>query len=170
MTVCRTILMLFAACACAWAGDAKSPVATAGDWEYSLSAGPAWRRSGTLNFTGGSLSGSAFIPSFVGSNVLIVPPIGPATEIGDRFYDDGYVRTDPSTAIDGYTGYWGYQNATQVAGDNLAMHATGFQSIRSDSLTRSTAPAFDRREQGISPVHPVRCHVSTRDCRYPPGL
>ena len=31
------------ACSCAAvAGDSKSPVATSGDWEFSLSAGPAW--------------------------------------------------------------------------------------------------------------------------------
>ena len=44
------------------------------------------------------------MPSFVGENVLVTPPIGPADAIGDRQYDDGFVRLDGSTAIDGLLG------------------------------------------------------------------
>lgn len=41
-------------------------------------------------------------------------------------YDDGYVRPDISGSADGKTWYWGYQEASQVAGDSLNLHiATG---------------------------------------------
>jgi hypothetical protein len=136
----------------ALAGDSKAATVTRGNWEFSLSAGPAWRQSGTLGFTGGSRSGGLLIPSFVGENSLFAPPIGDAAAIGNRQYNDGFVRLDGSTAIDGYTTYWGYQNAGQVSGDNLTFQATGFQSIRSDSLIRGNAPSFSRREQTIAPV------------------
>ncbi len=153
MTLPNSVLLLLAASAAALAGDAKSPVpAATGDWEFSLSAGPAWRQSGTLDFSGGSRSAGAVIPSFVGNDALVTPAIGAEDQIGDRFYDDGFVRTDPSTAIDGFTNFWGYQNASQVGGDDISFHATGFQSIRGDTLTRGTAPSFDRHEQGIAPV------------------
>ncbi len=84
------------------------------------------------------------LPSFVGTDVLVVPPIGQEGVIGDRFYDDGYVRVEPSTPFDGLTSYWGYQNDAQVAGDTLLYHSTGLQSIRSDRMV--TDPGASGRD------------------------
>lgn len=134
------------------AGEPKAATVTRGDWEFSLSAGPAWRQSGTLGFTGGSRSGGFVIPSFVGESSLVTPPIGPADAIADREYNDGFVRLDGSTPVDGFTTYWGYQSSSQVSGDNLSFHATGYESIRSDSRSNWASPSVDRREQGIAPV------------------
>jgi hypothetical protein len=136
------------------AGEPASAPASysSGDWEFTLSAGPAYRQSGTLNFTGGSRSGGLSIPSLVGQDSLVTPPIGSANGLGDRTYNDGYVRQDPSTGTDGYTQNWGYQNSSQVSGDNIAFHATGFQSIRSDSLNTRIAPRADEQERTIAPV------------------
>jgi hypothetical protein len=148
-------LTLLLACSCAAiAGDAKSPVATSGDWEFSISAGPAWRQSGTLGFSGGSRSAGVVIPSFVGDNVLITPPIGAAGAIGSRTYGDGFVGTDMSTGIDGLTSYWSYQSSRQVdlPGDSITFHATGFQSIRSDLRSVTAAPSLDDPQRGIAPV------------------
>lgn len=146
--------LLLAFSCVAIAGDAKSPVAAGGDWEFSLSAGAAWRQSGTLGFSGGSRSAGVAIPSFVGGNVLITPPIGPADANGTRTYEDGFVGTDMSTQIDGLTSYWGYRNSSQVnlAADSISFHATGFQSIRSDVPTVGAAPSFDDPQRGIAPV------------------
>ena len=153
MTSVRHTLLLLAMSSSAIAGDAKSPIpASFGDWEFSLSAGPAWRQSGELGFHGGSRSAGIFIPSFVGSNVLEEPPIGRDDGYGNRTYNDGYVRRDGGTPVDGYTTNWGYQNSGQVNGDNISFHATGFQSIRSDVRTVGTAPNSHRNEQGIAPV------------------
>jgi hypothetical protein len=150
----RSLPLLLACSSAAFAGDAKSPVAAGGDWEFSLSAGPAWRHSGTIDFAGGSRSAGVAIPSFVGGNVLINPPIGAADTYDDRFYDDGFVRPDLSTEIDGLTGYWGYQNASQVnvGADSISFHATGFQSIRSDLRSLGQAPSAHSPERGIAPV------------------
>ena len=148
-------LCMFVAQSSSFAGDAKStPPASSsvGDWEFSLSAGPAWRQSGELGFTGGSRSAGIFIPSFTGSDSLTEPLIGKANEIGDRTYDDGFVRRDGGTVTDGFATHWGYQNSTQVSGDHIDFHATGFQSIRSDTRTPGTAPDFRRNEQSIIPV------------------
>lgn len=153
MTFPQPASLLLAATVTAAAGGAKSPVPpVTGDWEFSLSAGPAWRQAGRLEFDGGSRSGGIFIPSFVGGNVLITPPIGPTDQFGERLYNDGFVSTDPSTDIDGFNTFWGYQNAGQVVGDEISFRATGFQSIRSDALTLGTPSSADRHEHGISPV------------------
>lgn len=153
MTFTRPALLLLAATSAAVAGDSKSPVpASTGDWEFSLSAGPAWRQSGELGFRGDSRSAGISIPSFVGGNRLEEPSIGRDDSIGNRTYDDGYVRRDDGTAVDGYTTHWGYQNSGQVNGDEISFHATGFQSIRSDIRTMSAAPDSHRNEQGIAPV------------------
>ena len=134
-------------------GDAKSPVpASTGDWEFSLSAGPAWRQSGTLGFHGESRSAGTGILSFVGADSLEVPAIGNADKFGNRTYNDGYVRRDGGTASDGYTTNWGYQNSGQVNGDDISFHATGFQSIRSDLRSIGSSPNFHRNEQSIVPV------------------
>jgi hypothetical protein len=42
---------------------------------------------------------------------------GPASGPADRFYDDGYVRRDGGANSD-LTWFWGYNNNTQVPGDN----------------------------------------------------
>ena len=122
------------------AGDAKSPVATSpGGWEFSLSAGPSVRNVGQIKINSGYRSGGFLLPSFVGDNSLVTPPVGDPGVYGDRTYDDGYVFRDASTeGVDGSTWYWGYNSASQVQGDELVFHATGFQSIRADA-TRAPA-------------------------------
>ena len=77
----------------AFAGDAKSPVSSSGgDWEFSLSAGPAVRTLGQLKINSGYRSGGFALPSLVGSDSLTIPPVGDTTGYADREYDDGYVR------------------------------------------------------------------------------
>jgi hypothetical protein len=46
---------------------------------------------------------------------------GPSTGPADRFYDDGYVRPDSGTAP-GLTWFWGYENNSQVPGDNTIQY------------------------------------------------
>lgn len=48
---------------------------------------------------------------------------GPATGGADHTYDDGYVLVDSSENAGGLTWNWGYQNASQVAGDTMEFHA-----------------------------------------------
>lgn len=135
-----------------FAGDAKSPVPSGGDWEFSLSAGPAFRTLGQLKINSGYRSGGFALPSLVGSDSLTVPPVGDATAYADREYDDGYVRQDAGTSLDGTTWYWGYDNASQVQGDELVYHATGFQSIRGGfSSAPNAGPASKDTLDGVAP-------------------
>ncbi|MEO6036463.1 MAG: hypothetical protein ABIQ35_14520 [Verrucomicrobiota bacterium] len=48
---------------------------------------------------------------------------GAATGGVDHTYDDGYVLIDSSGNAGGVTWNWGYQNASQVAGDTMQFHA-----------------------------------------------
>jgi len=128
----------------AHAGDPKAPIPAADGWQWTLSAGPAWHYMGNLRFNGGSRSQRAFLPSFVGTDVLNVPSIGDETMPDERFYNDGYVRQDAGTPTDGSTWFWGYDNDSQVQGTNLVYQATGSQSIRRNTI--ATAPAVRTRD------------------------
>ena len=82
------------------ADDAKSPVASQGDWEFSLSAGPAVRTLGQVKINSGYRSGGVVLPSLVGTDSLTIPPVGDATAYADREYEDGtctrYQRVRPA--------------------------------------------------------------------------
>lgn len=126
------------------AGGAKQSVpANTGDWQWSLSGGPSWHYMGNLRFSGRSRSQSLELPSFVGSSSLTLPPIGDASAVDERFYNDGYVRQDAGTANDGSTWFWGYENAGQVTNGNLAYQATGFESIRNDAIQTASGRRSD---------------------------
>lgn len=136
----------------ALAGDPKSSLATSGgDWEYSISAGAAYRKFGTIKTNSGYRSSALVLPSFVGGNALVTPPIGGP---GNRIYDDGFVGEDAGTGIDGSTWNWGYDRDDQVdtINDQLVFRATGFQSIRSDFRNAPLSGPSSRRDlDGFSP-------------------
>jgi hypothetical protein len=54
-------------------GDAKDATMSRGNWEFSSSAGPAYRQSVTLGFAAGSRSSAFPLTSFVGEIVLVTP-------------------------------------------------------------------------------------------------
>lgn len=137
----------------ALAGEPKPATAsTGGDWEFSISVGPAYRNIGQVDIHGGYRSGGFALPSFVGSESLTTPSIGDANTVSDRQYNDGFVRQDAGTASDGSTWNWGYDNPGQVQGNQLVYQATGFRSIRGDVVNApATGPSRNRDLEGISP-------------------
>jgi hypothetical protein len=56
--------------------------------------------------------------------------ISPQTDIGpdrggvDHYYDDGFNRVDAGGNVDGQTRFWGYENSSQVVGENVLMNST----------------------------------------------
>ena len=58
-------------------------------------------------------------------------------------FDDGYVRTDNTGNAFGQTGYWGYNNASQLNGSALTMHATTAFSATSSGKESGAFPGFD---------------------------
>ena len=75
-----------------------------------------------LNF--GARFGFNFKAAFH-NNATLNPAVnpGPVTGGADHTYNDGYVLVDSSGNAGGLTWNWGYQNASQVAGDTMQFHA-----------------------------------------------
>jgi hypothetical protein len=71
------------------------------------------------------------------------------TPDGDRYnYDNGYVLVDSSGNAMGYTRYWGYDNASQVSGNTLAMQKTS----SAETISRSAAKAEDHYDTPMSGI------------------
>lgn len=79
-------------------------------------------------------------------NLGAVP--GPATGGVDHNYDDGYVRVDSSGNAGGRTWNWGYENASQVAGDTMQFHAT-----QSDALSGSASLKAEDEQYGLELIY-----------------
>lgn len=150
MKVIPISLLIAAPCL---AGDPKSPLESPRDgWEWTLSAGPAVRNVGTVKISSGYRSGGFFLPSLVGGDSLVLPAVGDEGQYDERFYDDGYVRQDAGTSVDGSTWFWGYDDAVQVRGDNLLYSATGSQSVLRDDFRAPAAGAYSKDSlRGFSP-------------------
>jgi hypothetical protein len=63
----------------------------------------------------------------------------PGNNAANGIYDDGYVRTDNTGNAFGQTGYWGYNQASQLVGSQLTMHSTTSYSTSSSSEDRGSA-------------------------------
>ncbi len=109
-------------------------------WRFS--AGYIYRDLGDVDFRSGSRSQNLVIPRFFGNDRNRVPRIGSLGGVGDRFYDNGFVRVDVSGSVDGQTWFWGYNNASQVQGPQLVFRNSG-GSAREVTSSRSFHPAGD---------------------------
>src|SRR5690242_18832530 len=63
-------------------------------------------------------------------------------------YDNGYVRVDKTGSADGYTSYWGYNDASQYSAANHTLTMTGASSFSTTSggnfsLNAGPTPGFD---------------------------
>ena len=79
---------------------------------------------------------------------------GSARGFHDRFYDDGFVRPDSSTSVDGNTGYWGYRSNSQVQGDYLTFHSDS--GITHTLATDALSASHHERLDGVAPVLQVQ--------------
>lgn len=72
---------------------------------------------------------------------------GPAGVPGaDHYYDDGYVRVDNLGNVDGYTSYWGYDNASQynAAAQQLVMRSIGSYDVsQQQTVDGGVLPGLD---------------------------
>ncbi len=68
----------------------------------------------------------------------------PGNNAANGIYDNGYVRTDNTGNAQGYTSYWGYNNASQLSGSTLTMNSTTSYSTSSSSEENGLAfPGFE---------------------------
>lgn len=113
---------------------------------WNLSAGYQWKQLGSLNFNTGSQAAHSSLPWMAGRPGGASAPASSSSSFGDpnaagstssianRTYSDGYVNQDGGTAFFGDTWNWGYNNASQVQGNNLSFH-----NIYGNSTTTGTA-------------------------------
>jgi hypothetical protein len=152
-----TSVLLLSALGSAHAGDGAksgllSPSRTSRGWTLqSISAGPAWRSLGSLDYKGGSNSANFIIPSVVGGDALNFPAIGASGIIENRLYNDGFVNVDGTSSANGDTWYWGYDTASQASGNNLLFSATGTRSAYRDSAFFSGDPSTDETLEALTP-------------------
>lgn len=59
------------------------------------------------------------------NSALFFNPVDPGPAIGgaNHTYDDGYVQVDGSGNFGGLTGFWGYDNPSQVVGGGIEFHS-----------------------------------------------
>ena len=97
----------------------------------------------TRHFRIGALVGLGISANFNTKGTFKISGNDPAKGI----YDDGYVRPDGQTANDGYTGYWGYNDASKqynATAHTLEMHATSdFSASGRSSADGGPFPGFE---------------------------
>ncbi len=63
-------------------------------------------------------------------------------DVAKGIFDDGYVRPDKTGSGDGLTSFWGYNNQSQVSGEDLIMHATtGYSTLGSEHANADAGPS-----------------------------
>jgi hypothetical protein len=102
--------------------------------QWRAHGGYTLRSLGSLRAHTSSLALASGLPSY------LVPSstgslLGAAAGIGSRYYDDGFVSTDPITPATGTTVFFGYDNDSQVEGGEIAYHGSGTRQELSETLS-----------------------------------
>jgi hypothetical protein len=97
------------------------------DTAWRFTVGPQWREIGKVDWQTGSAAASSPLPWLAGRGRNSGSSAGGSSNIpsgaGDHTYDDGFVNQDGATFTTGTTWFWGYDNASQVQGNDLVFHA-----------------------------------------------
>lgn len=139
----RLSLILAMACCCAgmiWTarGQQWPPVNNRDDLWHFQHIDPDY--DSTRHFRIGGMAALNIGASFKMNGNFNVSGNDPANGI----YDDGYVRRDDTGDALGLTGYWGYQNSSQLSGNTLTMHSTtSFSAAGSADKNGGASPGFD---------------------------
>lgn len=92
------------------------------------------------------------LPSFVGAASAFGQEVGPMDRVARRTYDDGYSAPDNSGSADGLTWNWGNDNASQIQGNRLQLHATLAHSEFTQTLLQQSNDDGSDRLNGGGPV------------------
>lgn len=105
---------------------------------HKVTADDDWTR----HFRIGAIVGLNIKANFKENGIFNLNGNGPA----NGTYDDGYVREDQTGNAGGYTGYWGYNNASQynAAQQTLTLHqTTSYSTSGSSSDSGEPFPGFE---------------------------
>lgn len=135
-----------------WAGAQENE----GFW---IKAGPTYRGGMKVKVSGSSYTQEQGVHAARASHGSspATPKVNDSLRIGDRTFEDGYVKKDSATGIgDDLTWYWGYDNASQynVINQTLSFHNTyerdgGTSTRTSVGTLRSGALNDDESVDGI---------------------
>ena len=102
------------------------------DSSWRVSIGAQWRQIGSLDWQTGSAASGWSLPWMAGRGTNSGGSSVPQGQ-GDHSYDDGFVNADAGTPFTGTTWFWGYNNASQVQGNDLVFRGSGGSSSYSRS-------------------------------------
>ena len=120
----------------------------ADDWWFD--AGPVYRGGMRMNITGQSYAQQLGLHA-VPAPMVAPPSAGQSGVLGDRVYDDGYVKLDSGTLNPnsvggaGNTWNWGYNQASQynAQAGTLTFHKQGDVGYQTSAGSSSTAKDLD---------------------------
>ncbi len=95
------------------------------DSSWRVSIGAQWRQIGSLDWNTGSAAAGSSLPWMAGRGTNSSSGAASPQGQGDHSYNDGYVNADAGTPFTGTTWFWGYNNASQVQGNDLVFHGSG---------------------------------------------
>jgi hypothetical protein len=126
-----------------FAGDLeKSPIEMPATQKsnFRLSGGFGYKSIEGSSFDTGSRSQNAFLPNLANATGTGTNSVGPANQIADRTYTNGFVNQDAGTALNRDTWNWGYQNSSQLQDNNLTFAGGGGTSLRGSSNSSFNNP------------------------------
>jgi len=104
---------------------------------WSASIGFGVKRLGSLDYRGGSQSNTSLLPSLFSNDTTITPAIGEESLPADRQYQDGFVNQSAITPNNQFTTFWGYNNDSQVNGNEISFTANGSRTATQELLSTS---------------------------------
>lgn len=120
------------------------------DSAWRLTIGPQWRQLGIVDWQTGSAAAGRPLPWLAGRGTNSGGSSGIPQGTGDHEYEDGYVNADAGTAAFGNTWYWGYDNASQLQGNDLVFHgSSSASSYRSSSWSSVQRSSWSEELQGV---------------------
>ncbi len=112
--------------------------------QWRVSGGALYRTFDRVGFRSGAYSTAGAVPRlFPGGHGVDYGPVGPADAYADRQYDNGFVRLDSGTTLNGDTWYWGYDAAAQVGGGSLTFQRAMGTEARSDARSLAEPYAWE---------------------------
>ena len=146
---CSVLSLVSATCLAAEDEPALQPQEGGKSWR--LSGGLIYRSLENVSFKTRSRISQDMIPRKQPSDIVDVSSrFGEVGSIADREYDDGYVRQDTGTAINGDTWYWGYDRREQIQDDTLVFHGAAGQqsSVNQSTQINDEQPSDQDDENG----------------------
>ena len=100
-------------------------------FSVDVRAGTLYRAFNKVDISGsGYTNGLTSLTAPLGRNTTVLPAGVGSSGSASHSYSNGYNRPSAPTPATGLTWFWGYQDASQISGDNLSFNAGGGSATR----------------------------------------